>query len=144
MKKYFIWCRLIKKIVFIHLPKRFTGETCWNLFLSSTLFIVGSGSANMTLIQPDSDPLSCALKQDDLRDYVHILSYQCSHANCPHKSSDASSIPALTAVSAGVGVPRTEPLAQRRQELHTVRKFNRWRYCFALCDEIFYHFSLFD
>ena len=26
----------------------------------------------------------------------------------------------------------------------TVRQFNRWRYCLALCDEMFDHFPLFD
>ena len=29
-------------------------------------------------------------------------------------------------------------------QLYTVRKFNWWRYCLALYDEIFYHFPLFD
>ena len=28
--------------------------------------------------------------------------------------------------------------------VHTVRKFSRWRYCLAVCDEIFDHFPLFD
>ena len=30
------------------------------------------------------------------------------------------------------------------RDLHTVRKFNWWRYCWALCDEIFDHFPLLD
>ena len=72
MKKYFIWCRLIKNR-FIHLPKRFMGETCWNLFLSSTLFIVGSGSANDSDTTRFGSTILCAETRrfTRLRAYCH-------------------------------------------------------------------------
>ena len=30
------------------------------------------------------------------------------------------------------------------RDMHTIRKFNYWPYCLALCDEIFHNFTLFD
>ena len=106
-EEIFYLMQVDKKIV---LPKRFTGETCWNLFLSSTLFIVGSGSANDSDTTRFGSTILCA----ETRRFTRLRAY------C-HTNARTQTVPINLVMH-----PVFQLWLRFRREL-ACRGLNRWR-----------------